>query len=670
MANEKETFKLDLDAKDFINQAREAQTALSEIGEVESLKSLLPMLQQGTLALGAVAAACYTVKSALDLTLEAEAIKRVNQQFETLAATAGIAGETLKEGLEKAAGGLLDTEDLLGAANKALVTMGESASKLPALLEVAKNSTMVFGGSLLQNFEALNQAISSGQTRALRSLGIIVDSQAAYRDYANSIGVTVASLSEQEKKTALLNAVLEKSATVFKNTKVNSDDATQSFQRLKVSLTEMKDTFVIAFDRTIGPSVRTALSSLSSWAKGAADVFAGHFGSIEDQTKYRIKNVTEELARAQAVLAANEKSRESGGFFASLLNPKDLDATRKNIAMLSAELENLKAQQEKAEAAKPQAVTEAAKPDSGALARRLEERSKFEASLQEMTLARIKSEEEVATTIEQVDMAAGEKIVALRELRDARLGQLNAQRALQEIATDEELELKKAQVVAQTDAEIIRSQQAVDDARIASLRRFAEYNKNTMAGFAASVKATSAQATADIGNFSKMGQQFTTAFSSNASRAFKALGDGSKSASEAMGSFLLGTVADMAEAYGNQLLLTGLWPPNPLALAAGGALVALSGLLRSKAGGTSAGLGAQAAVGATYGTQTVPTAGGEIAPVPAAPSLPAQAAQKSVAVNIMGHYFETAETRRVLTDLIRQESDATQFTIQQIGQGA
>jgi hypothetical protein len=44
--------------------------------------------------------------------------------------------------------------------------------------------------------------------------------------------------------------------------------------------------------------------------------------------------------------------------------------------------------------------------------------------------------------------------------------------------------------------------------------------------------------------------------------------------------------------------------------------------------------------------------------------------KRNVVVNIHGNYLETPESRRYLLEMIRQESDATGFTYNQIGYGA
>jgi hypothetical protein len=61
-----------------------------------------------------------------------------------------------------------------------------------------------------------------------------------------------------------------------------------------------------------------------------------------------------------------------------------------------------------------------------------------------------------------------------------------------------------------------------------------------------------------------------------------------------------------------------------------------------------------------------PAAGGTIGSDMSRPNLEAQKG-KTVTLQVMGHYFETAETQRTLMNMIRSETDATTFQYQQIG---
>jgi hypothetical protein len=42
--------------------------------------------------------------------------------------------------------------------------------------------------------------------------------------------------------------------------------------------------------------------------------------------------------------------------------------------------------------------------------------------------------------------------------------------------------------------------------------------------------------------------------------------------------------------------------------------------------------------------------------------------KKVVTVQVQGHYFETEATKTRLVEMIRESSDATDFTIKQVGQ--
>jgi hypothetical protein len=139
---------------------------------------------------------------------------------------------------------------------------------------------------------------------------------------------------------------------------------------------------------------------------------------------------------------------------------------------------------------------------------------------------------------------------------------------------------------------------------------------------------------------------------------------------KAMKAAFLGVIADKAEAEGSALILegAGMWPIGGYKIAAGGALVALSSLIRAAAGGGGGGIGASSSAGGGGG-------GGETRPpvteTQTRPDIQAaqQAKGKSVTIAIAGNYFETEQTRRALLGMVRQETDATAFTYQQIPQG-
>lgn len=206
-------------------------------------------------------------EAAINAVMDAEKIKAFNNQFEALAKQAGIAGDVLRNALGNAANGLVDDSDMIASANKALIQLGQSATKLPETMELARKATTAFGGDVLQNFELINQAVASGNTRSLRQIGIVIDQEKAIKDYARSLGVSADALSQTGRQQAILNAVLEKGGTNFKNVNDNALTATNEFTRLKVAIKDAGDSFKLAFESTFGPALASMAKGLTSFVK-------------------------------------------------------------------------------------------------------------------------------------------------------------------------------------------------------------------------------------------------------------------------------------------------------------------------------------------------------------------------------------------------------------------
>lgn len=160
-------------------------------------------------------------------------------------------------------------------------------------------------------------------------------------------------------------------------------------------------------------------------------------------------------------------------------------------------------------------------------------------------------------------------------------------------------------------------------------------------------------------------------FANNATSAFQKVGEGSMSMGQAMKSAILGAIADEAIAKGSFLLLSSIFPPNPIGLAAGAGLVALGGALKSASGGKSSLSPSSASVTAgeasvqadRYQTEKKP----DVQDVPKEEVKEQELKRRSVQLVVQGNLYETDQTRQRLMDLIRQETDATDFRYTQVG---
>ncbi len=252
------------------------------------------------------------LKKSLDLTFEAESIRAVNAQFDLLADSAGIAGDKFKSGLVAAADGLIDDTDLIRIAYKSIVEMGKSAEKLPPIMDLARKATSVFGGELTENFDALAHAIATGQTKALKNLGIIIDSDAAYRDFALSIGVSKDELSEAGRQQAILNATLAQGEKAFAGVNVHLKENTDTFERLKVTLGQIGEVSILAFEKTAGPAIRRYLEGLTEIARDTKQVITANFGEGAEKAQASIELITAKLNETKAALIDLEQKQRRG----------------------------------------------------------------------------------------------------------------------------------------------------------------------------------------------------------------------------------------------------------------------------------------------------------------------------------------------------------------------
>lgn len=594
--NNNTQFKLDLDVADFLKNANHAFETINKLGDAENLAGLIGGLTKVTAAVAIVGATFFAFKKSMDLVFEVENIKATEQAFDKLSESVGISGEKIKQGLLNASNGLIDDNKILEASNKAIVQLGTSAAKLPEIMNVARAQTRVFGGDLLNNFEALNQAIASGQTRQLRHLGIVIDSESAYVKYAKSIGTTVSALSENEKKQAILNEVLEKGNKNL-NTLGEETRSTQViWQQFKIAMTSIGESIAIVFDKTIGPAVRGVLSLLKNGAQAIAGFLKTHL--TEQKTALEQHNAEIE----------------------------QVDKTSQN--------------------------------------KRLQAETKLQLDLLKLKEQRISEEMRVSESIEEVNRLSGEKRLAILREEKEQEKLIRTQAALAELPEAVAAERIK-ELHANTAGRLKEIDDQLNSERIRALDNYENRSTSVADGISRGFEASSRKSAIEMQKFGHIGDRVFTSFSNHASNAFMELGEGAKSGADIMKGALFGMIAEVAEAQGRLMMGASLFPPNPALFAAGAALMVLAGFLKGQAkggGSVGGGGGGEASGGLASGLSATGGISGE------STQQFQDEKKKSVTIQIQGNYFETDQTRTRLMEMIREESDATDFKYVQIGQ--
>ena len=196
--------------------------------------------------------------------LAGEKIDAINKRFEILAQQQAINAEALASGVARAVDGTVDMEDALDAAGRALINLQVGTREIPQLFELARKAASAFGGDTVANFERIQQAILTGNTRALREVGIFINSEQAYKRLADSIGTLPNNLSETGKQQAILNEVLRVGEERLKNISSSITPVEKSLKVLAVSFGEVGDTFAMLANKILGPVLQGAFQQLAN----------------------------------------------------------------------------------------------------------------------------------------------------------------------------------------------------------------------------------------------------------------------------------------------------------------------------------------------------------------------------------------------------------------------
>lgn len=217
-----------------------------KIGSVTDLASAI------NLANGALNTFKKTADALVNEVISGERIDAITKRFELLAQSSGMSAEALSAGIEKAVAGTIDMEDALQSTSSSLINLQTGLSQIPALFEIARKSALLFGGDALSNFERLQQAILSGNTRSLRELGLFINSTATIDNYEKALGAASGGLTEAGRQQALLNEILKVGNERFQNVNASITPVDESIKKLGVSYKEVGDTIAIATNNAFG----------------------------------------------------------------------------------------------------------------------------------------------------------------------------------------------------------------------------------------------------------------------------------------------------------------------------------------------------------------------------------------------------------------------------------
>jgi hypothetical protein len=228
--------RLTADVEDAKRKLAEAKTSFTELNQA------LELAQKGAAALRD------------GFALATEALERggraidISQSFDRLTASAGKTASVFLNDLRKATEGAISNTDLMSLANKALsLNLEKSGVSFTQVAENVRILAKATGVDAKEAIDSFTQAMATGRTMALNSLGVTVDLEKATQDYARSIGKTSDQLNDSQRKLAAQRAASEALETAVKNLKGTEDNAGDAAEAFGATIQNLKDDFAEGF---------------------------------------------------------------------------------------------------------------------------------------------------------------------------------------------------------------------------------------------------------------------------------------------------------------------------------------------------------------------------------------------------------------------------------------
>ena len=252
MANVKLIIEAIYKGKGIQSAKKELQGLGNEVKDAGGgFRSLLTTV--GTVTAGVVAFG-IAAKKALDFGAEGAQITRLEDSFQSLAMIAGESGDEILDALDRAARGTVADTDLILSANRAMMLgLGADADQLANLLEVAAFRGRAMGLSTTQAFNDIVTGVGRASPMILDNLGIVIDAEKTYEEYAASIGKTKDELTKAEKTQALLSRTIEEGNKQIAAAGGLVDDTAASYERLDASAKNYFDTVKQGAGESLAP---------------------------------------------------------------------------------------------------------------------------------------------------------------------------------------------------------------------------------------------------------------------------------------------------------------------------------------------------------------------------------------------------------------------------------
>jgi hypothetical protein len=309
-------------------KTQETRGLIAGLGSV-SLGGLVSGAGTAVVAIGAIGAAAVAAGLAVGGILfsaakNAAPLFDIQQAFEGITAAAGKTATDVLKVWQDASRGTIPAIQLMEDYNTATSLLGTTlADQIPAVLPAIGKAAAATGQSVAELTEDFIRGISRGSVRILDNLGITLDLEKVYSDYAVTLGKTSGELSRTEQQTALLQAATK---LLNDNTAAIPDVATTAagdFARLRTTFQDTKDEILISLVPALLPLVEQFGALAKEHLPGLAAVFTTVIiPAIGQVASWLANNLPAAIATLQGWWAGlMTRVGEAANFWTTVLQP-------------------------------------------------------------------------------------------------------------------------------------------------------------------------------------------------------------------------------------------------------------------------------------------------------------------------------------------------------------
>ena len=276
----------------FINvKERGAKKAAGNIGSLTgSIKKMAAQVAVAGIAM-------ETMRKAIGRSAEVEGVRR---GFENLAKATGFSANAFDK-FKKATDGTIDNLTLMKKANAAmLLGITDSEDQMASMFDVAQRLGQSLGIDTVQSIDSLVTGMGRQSKLMLDNLGIMVDTNKSYKDYAEANNIAVSAMTDTERKQAFVNAAMKEANFLVEQLGAEQLTTKDKIAQMNTALLESLTAFgnlltplVIPFANALG-FVAEKASALLDIVSGVNNEFTGTASTLSGFNRLLKENAGDE----------------------------------------------------------------------------------------------------------------------------------------------------------------------------------------------------------------------------------------------------------------------------------------------------------------------------------------------------------------------------------------